>query len=291
MKGSWRPPVPPRPCVRYTQAIEGLEEVLPVTGGEMESVTSLLSGAWEWIKGLDPTSDAGRRHRDGVRRKLTDEFAKPAGERDEKRLQALLWEDTRLHGVYYNVSGLCTVGPHAKLFPLPPLVAAACCDAAACGPPPPAPTLRCHHFPCSQCMGRYWEEEATHHLELSKRRDGCGCCTPSARVQARAAAFYTAAAAFYSAVGSQALEELRAIDAGRPAVLWELPTFQPELPASWVQHPPGRLEMCKECALDVEEVGERAGGRIGRAGGRVGGWVGFRRGGTGWHHSGRHIVG
>ena len=78
-------------------------------------------------------------------------------------------------------------------------------------------------------------------------------------MQARAAAFYTAAAAFYRALGQQALEDLRAIDAGRPAVLWELPTFQLELPASWVQHPPGRLEMCKECATLVEEVGGCAG--------------------------------
>ena len=65
------------------------------------------------------------------------------------------------------------------------------------------------------------------------------------------------------------MEELRAIDAGRPAVVWELPTFQPELPASWVQHPPGRLEMCKQCAALVE-VGERA---CGWAGGWAGIWV------------------
>ena len=140
-------------------------------------------------------------------------------------------------------------------------------------------------------MARACKLQGARRLQLSQRPEGSGCCTPSARVQARAGAFYTAAAAYYHALAQQSLENVQAIDARRPAVLRVLPTFQPELPASWVQHPPGRLEMCKECALDVEEVGERAGGRIGRAGGRVGGWVGFRRGGTGWHHSGRHIVG
>jgi hypothetical protein len=83
----------------------------PVAGGEMESVTSPLWGAWEWIKGLEPTSAAAERHRDCVRRQLMDERAKPAVERDEKRLQALLREDTRLHGAYYSVSGACAVGP------------------------------------------------------------------------------------------------------------------------------------------------------------------------------------
>jgi hypothetical protein len=70
----------------------------PVAGGEMESVTSRLWGAWEWVQGLDPTSDAAQRHRDCVRRQLDEECDKPAGERDEKRLQALLMEDTRLNG-------------------------------------------------------------------------------------------------------------------------------------------------------------------------------------------------
>ena len=84
-----------------------------VAGGEMESVTSRLWGAWEWVQGLDPTSDAAERRRDCVRRQLDEERAKPAGERDEKRLQALLREDTRLHGAYYSVSGACAVGPHA----------------------------------------------------------------------------------------------------------------------------------------------------------------------------------
>jgi hypothetical protein len=79
----------------------------------MESLTSLLSGAWEWIMGVEPTSDAAKRHRLRARRQLNEERAKPAGQRDEKRLQALLREDTRLHGDLYSVSGLRTVAPPA----------------------------------------------------------------------------------------------------------------------------------------------------------------------------------
>ena len=79
----------------------------------MESLTSLLSGAWEWIMAVEPTSDAAKRHRDRARRQLNEERAKPAGQRDEKRLQALLREDTRLHGDFYSVSGLRTVAPPA----------------------------------------------------------------------------------------------------------------------------------------------------------------------------------
>jgi hypothetical protein len=77
--------------------------------------------------GLKPTSAAAKRHRDGVRRQLDEERAKPAGERDEKRLQALLREDTRLHGAFYSVSGRRTVVPQKqrdsrsrrRLLPLP----------------------------------------------------------------------------------------------------------------------------------------------------------------------------
>ena len=85
-----------------------------VAGGEMESVTSRLWGAWDRIHGLDPTSDAAKRHRDRARRQLNEERAKPAGQRDEKRLQALLREDTRLHGAFYSVSGRRTVVPQKQ---------------------------------------------------------------------------------------------------------------------------------------------------------------------------------
>ena len=119
-------------------------------------------------------------------------------------------------------------------------------------------------------MARAWKLEATRLRQLLHWRQSCSCCTRSAQVQARAAAFYTAAAAFFRALGQQCLEDLRATDAGRPAVLWELPTFQLKLPDSWVQHTPGRLEMCKDCATLVEEVGGQV---VGRAGGRAGGRV------------------
>jgi hypothetical protein len=101
----------------------------------MEAVASLLRGAWEWFQALDLCSSAADRARARVRLQLEEELAKPAGQRNERRLLALRKADNSLHWGYYAVRAgkHCGCGPRSQC--------TARSGVAALGPPLPACTI------------------------------------------------------------------------------------------------------------------------------------------------------
>jgi hypothetical protein len=191
---------------------------------------------------------------------VEDEQAKPAGERNERRLLALRKQDNRLHLAYYAVRA-----PKTRVW-------VSCAEF--CRVPPSSRRLRRtapFPGPLPSLLGLQhlydgWKVAEEKCQALSQRSDGRGCCKASAQVQGRAAASYRAVAAFYRGMKTQAWEEGDALYEGRPAALKSLATLELQLPVEWVEHPPDRLDMCSACAKLVEQVGGRAGGWVrGRA--------------------------
>ena len=140
----------------------------------MERLASLLRGAWEWVQTLDLCSAAAERERARVRLQVEDEQAKPAGERNERRLLALRKEDNRLHLAYYAVRA-----PKTRVW-------VSCAEF--CRVPPSSRRLRrTAPFPGPlpsllglQHLDDGWKVAEEKCQALSQRSDGRGCCKASA---------------------------------------------------------------------------------------------------------------
>ena len=88
-------------CVKQTSVTETQALSCLSCGCEMDTVTSLLKWVSVWVGSLAPSSEEEKRAR--LRLALKEEQAKPAGQRSEKRLLALLVEDKKLTFRYCRV--------------------------------------------------------------------------------------------------------------------------------------------------------------------------------------------
>jgi hypothetical protein len=79
------------------------------------------------------------------------------------------------------------------------------------------------------------------------------CCAAAQWAKQRIAASHRALAAFYEQVVQQREEDLAAAEARRMEVVAVQPTVRLELPEALQQAPP-RLDMCSECAQNVQQM-------------------------------------